>query len=76
MKTYKQVLSEAKAFFVIAMSDNQILTSKFQYTPDLKKAKIFKTFNDAIDFEEDHGDKIEGLTDIYKVDGSKLTKET
>jgi uncharacterized protein YfkK (UPF0435 family) len=65
-----------KTFYIIGLSDNEILTSKLQYTNDVNKAKIFKTFNDAIDFEEVQGDKIEGLTDIYKVVGLKFTKQT
>ena len=65
-----------KTYYVIALCENEILTLKLHYTNELMKVKRFATFEDAIDFEELQGDKIKGLTDIYKVDGLKFTKET
>jgi hypothetical protein len=73
MKSFKNLIREAKPFFVIGLSSKNFLGRKFEYTSDLNKAYAFDTFDDAIDYEERNGDKIVGLTDIFRVQGSQVT---
>jgi hypothetical protein len=73
MKSFQNLMAEAKPFFVIGLSTKNFLGRKFEYTSDLNKAYVFNTFDDAIDYEERNGDKITGFTDIFRVQGSRVT---
>ena len=76
MKSFKELINEAKPSFVIGLGPKKFLGQKFKYTDDLNKAYAFNTVEDAIDYEERNGNKIEGLTDIYKIQGTKVTPVT
>jgi hypothetical protein len=61
-----------KTFFVIGLDSTNYLGQLFKYTHDINKAYVFNTFEEAIAYEERNGNKIDGLTDIFKVQGSKV----
>ena len=79
MQTFREWLRESeKPVYVIGNSNgDEVLTaknSKYVFTKNKNLAYTFKSEKEAIEFEDKHGNEIDGLTYIYIMKNLKLTK--
>ena len=71
---FDYVMNEATKY-VIGLKDGSVLTKDFKFTKNLNLAYTFKSEKEAIEYEDNHGNDIEGLTYVYKIDNNKLIME-
>jgi hypothetical protein len=76
MKSFKEFVNESKSY-VIGLEDGTVLTvqnKKYVFTDNYELAYTFKSPTEAVEFEDEHGNDIDGFTYVYELKKGKLIK--
>lgn len=76
MKRFRDFVNESIKY-VIGLEDGTVLTvknKKYVFTDNYELAYTFKSPTEAIEFEDEHSNDIDGFTYIYELKKGKLIK--
>jgi hypothetical protein len=76
MKTFSEFINESKSY-VIGLEDGTVLTvqnKKYVFTDNYELAYTFKSPTEAVEFEDEHSNDIDGFTYVYELKKGKLIK--